>query len=121
MLDKKCKEKQMRIVVTSITRNFNRQNIYAIRYFICELLNFLNVWLQMYLINRFLDGEFMYYGSDVWSFLGMDQNQRTDPMITIFPKIAKCTFYEYGTSGSIQKIDGKKILNFFVAISNNFF
>lgn len=49
----------------------------------------------------------MRYGTDVISYSNMNQENRSDPMIEIFPRITKCTFHKYGASGSIQK-HGKK-------------
>ena len=40
----------------------------------------------------------------------MDQESITDPMIKIFPRVTKCTFYKYGSSGSIVNHDAICIL-----------
>ena len=40
-------------------------NGYAIKYFFCELLCFINVVCQLFLVERFLGGEFMTYGTKV--------------------------------------------------------
>lgn len=32
----------------------------------------------------------------------MNQENRSDPMVEIFPRITKCTFHKYGASGSID-------------------
>lgn len=39
------------------------------------------------------------------SFPKMNQENRSDPMLEVFPRITKCTFHKYGASGSIQKHD----------------
>merc|ERR1712210_194978 len=60
-----------------------------------------------------LGGEFTTYGSDVLALVQMtelEQDQRTDPMARVFPKVTKCTFHKYGPSGTVQKIDGLCIL-----------
>ena len=33
----------------------------------------------------------------------LDDEERIDPMARIFPKITKCTFHNFGASGTIQK------------------
>ena len=91
------------------------ENIF--RFFICEVLNLLNVSLQVYLIDSMLGGEFSTFGinvchaqyfnstsySQVLSFAMLDDEERTDPMARIFPKITKCTFNNFGASGTVQK------------------
>lgn len=69
------------------------------------MLNFINVIGNIYLIDWFLGGEFLTYGLKVLEFSQMDQENRTDPMVAIFPKMTKCTFHKYGTSGTIQNLD----------------
>lgn len=59
----------------------------------------------MYIIDTFLNGTFMTYGTEVIEFMSMNQENRTDPMIEIFPRVTKCTFRKYGPSGTIQTHD----------------
>jgi len=40
----------------------------------------------------------------------MDDEERNDPMVRIFPKVTKCIFHNFGVSGTIQKFDGLCIL-----------
>lgn len=35
----------------------------------------------------------------------MEQTQRYDPMIYIFPRMTKCTFHKFGPSGTLEKHD----------------
>ncbi|KAL0276066.1 UNVERIFIED_CONTAM: hypothetical protein PYX00_003728 [Menopon gallinae] len=90
--------------------NLNLQNFYAIRFFACEFLNFVNVVGQIFFMDLFLDGEFSTYGREVLSFTQLEPEQRHDPMSRVFPKVTKCTFHKYGPSGSVQKFDGLCIL-----------
>ena len=53
----KCTE-----LVRYISETFHTHNTYAVKYFLCDILNFVNVIGQMYLINTFLGGVFMTYG-----------------------------------------------------------
>lgn len=57
----------------------------------------------MFLMNRFFDGEFMTFGLDVIAHMEADQEDRLDPMIYIFPRMTKCTFYKYGVSGEVSE------------------
>lgn len=78
---------------------------YAFRYLLCELIALINVVCQIYFINVFLGGEFTSYGIEVIKFSSCAQEDRIDPMVRIFPRITKCMFHHYGSSGDVQKID----------------
>lgn len=84
--------------------------MYAYRYFACEVLCLVNIFLQMYLMNRFFDGEFLSYGLRVLQFSDAPQEERIDPMVYVFPRVTKCIFHKYGASGTIQKHDSLCIL-----------
>ncbi|XP_014477993.1 PREDICTED: innexin inx2-like [Dinoponera quadriceps] len=105
-----CKSDRRKLLVDYITSNLHMQNFYAYRFFLCEVLNFINVFGQIYFMDFFLDGEFTTYGSDVVRFTEMEPEERIDPMSKVFPKVTKCTFHKYGPSGSVQKFDGLCVL-----------
>lgn len=85
-------------------------NTYAAGYFFCEALNFINVVGNIFFVDVFLGGAFLKYGTDVVRYSGMDQENRTDPMIAVFPRVTKCTFHKFGPSGTIQKHDALCVL-----------
>ena len=64
----------------------------------------------MMLLDRFFDGTFITFGIEVMSFADRDQEDRIDPMVYIFPRMTKCTFHKFGTSGEIEKHDALCIL-----------
>merc|ERR1712165_437149 len=93
--------------------NKHNHEFYAIKFFICELLNFINVVGQIYFMDFFLGGEFTTYGSDVLAMVQMtelEQDQRVDPMSRVFPKVTKCTFHKFGPSGTVERFDGLCVL-----------
>lgn len=61
-------------------------------------------------MDTFLGGAFLTYGTNVVKFSNMNQEQRTDPMIAVFPRLTKCTFHKFGASGTIQKLDALCVL-----------
>ena len=65
---------------------------------------------QMFLMDRFFDGTFLTFGIEVISFAERDQEDRIDPLVYIFPRMTKCTFHKFGTSGEIEKHDALCIL-----------
>lgn len=104
------KKDRIRLLLDYFHTNLHCQNFYAIRFMICEVLNFVNVVAQIYFVDYFLDGEFSTYGSDVIKFTELEPEDRADPMARVFPKVTKCTFHKYGPSGSVQKFDGLCVL-----------
>lgn len=52
----------------------------------------------------------MNYGTQVLSWADMEPEERTDPLIEVFPRLTKCTFHKYGPSGSIEKHDALCLL-----------
>lgn len=110
VVNDEAKEERKKILLDYFGDNLNRHNFYAFRFFICEALNFVNVFVQIYFMDYFLGGEFTTYGSDVLSFTEMEPEERGDPMSRVFPKVTKCTFHKYGPSGSVQKFDGLCVL-----------
>ena len=73
-------------LVKYIRETFHLHNFYAFKYFVCDLLNFVNVIGQMYLLNAFLGGVFLAYGSDVLYWSEANPEDRNDPMIEVFPR-----------------------------------
>ena len=65
---------------------------------------------QMFLLDRFFDGTFITFGIEVMSFADRDQEDRIDPMVYVFPRMTKCTFHKFGSSGEIEKHDALCIL-----------
>lgn len=106
-VEKKLKKK---LLIEYMYSNLKHHNFWAYRYFFCELLSLINVCGQMFLLDRFFDGTFFTYGIEVMSFADRDQEDRIDPMIYVFPRMTKCTFHKFGTSGNIEKHDALCIL-----------
>lgn len=104
-----CKENR-KLLTQYLARTMRQHNLYAIKYFVCEVLNLVNVIVQIYLIDDFLGGEFLTYGKEVLAFTEMDQENRTDPMIYVFPRVTKCLFRKFGPSGDIQTHDSLCVL-----------
>ncbi|XP_015607849.1 innexin inx3 [Cephus cinctus] len=101
---------RMERLVQYIVETLHLHNSYAAGYFFCEALNFINVVGNIFFVDTFLGGAFLTYGTDVVKFSNMNQEQRTDPMVEVFPRVTKCTFHKFGSSGTIQKLDALCIL-----------
>ncbi|XP_065169616.1 innexin inx2 [Atheta coriaria] len=110
IVNEESKNDRKKLLVDYFFSNLRLQNFYAYRFFICEVLNFINVVGQIFFMDYFLDGEFSTYGTDVLRYTEMEPEERIDPMARVFPKLTKCTFHKYGPSGTIQKLDGLCVL-----------
>lgn len=104
LIDDDAKKKRENII-NYLKESWGMNVRYSVGYLLCETLNFVNVVGQMFLINKFLGGIFLDFGPKVFNLLAADDEKRSDPIIETFPRITKCNFYKYGSSGSIQKLD----------------
>nr|XP_031829037.1 innexin shaking-B isoform X1 [Nomia melanderi] len=104
------KKQKKKMLLDYLWENLRFHNWWAYRYYLCEVLALVNVVGQMFLMNRFFDGAFLTFGIDVLRFLESDQEDRVDPMIYVFPRMTKCTFYKYGVSGEVERHDAVCIL-----------
>lgn len=57
---------------------------------------------NIFLMDKFLGGAFLTYGIEVLKYSSMNQWDRADPMIKIFPRMTKCRYQLYGPSGTVS-------------------
>jgi len=105
-----AKADQIGVIVKYFRLHRGTHATYAMRFFACELLNFINCIGQIFFIDTFLNGEFSTYGLRVFEYTGLEPEDRPDPMAVVFPKVTKCTFHKYGPSGTVQLHDGLCVL-----------
>ena len=104
------KKERKSMLVNYFSVNLHNHSFYAFRFFICEILNFVNVVGQIYFTDRFLGYEFTTYGTRVLSMSESALGSRSDAMEMVFPKVTKCTFRKYGSSGTVETHDGLCVL-----------
>ena len=105
VMNKDERWEKIHLLADYIQASMHCHNFYAIKFFLCELLNLGNSVFNMWFMDKFLDGMFFTYGIDVLAFTETNQEERTDPMIVRFPRITKCSFNMYGPSGTIETHD----------------
>ena len=110
MVDEDQKEDRKKVLVEYFVEDRGVHDMYALKFFFCEFLNLINVIGQLFFMDFFLGGEFSTYGAEVLSMTNLEQEDRTDPMSRVFPKVTKCTFHKFGTSGNIESHDALCIL-----------
>lgn len=109
-LSKECITEKVEHLMDYFFMQLHGQNSYAYKYFSCELLNFINVVGQICFMNAFIGNDFVLYGIYVIFFDQTAHPNTTNPMKQVFPTITKCTFYEYGPSGTRENYEGLCIL-----------
>lgn len=96
------REAQFNALSKYIKNHMETHKAWAFKYFFFEGLNFAVVIGMIFFTDWFLGGEFLTYGTSVMEVVGLDPENRTDPMTYVFPRMAKCTFRSFGSSGTIQ-------------------
>ncbi|XP_011695495.1 PREDICTED: innexin inx7 [Wasmannia auropunctata] len=99
---RKDRDEKIQQIRTGFINRLHLNRPWAYYLTLCEILNFINVILQIYLTDRFLGGAFLNLGPSVTQPVPKDEIKSLD---IIFPKMTKCTFYKYGKSGSMETHD----------------
>jgi len=93
----------------------NKYNIYYVGFVICEFLNLIVVICTIWMTNKFLNGQFMWYGFRVWTYYSLPPEEQRgfakNPMCKAFPRIASCTYYRFGSAGKESNINALCILS----------
>ncbi|KAA0192182.1 hypothetical protein HAZT_HAZT003656 [Hyalella azteca] len=92
IMEKDERQKKHRLLSSYMVHNLNMHTLWAWRFFSCEILALCVVIFNLYFTNFFLGGTFFEYGSDVLSFVELEDGERIDPMVRLFPTVAKCNF-----------------------------
>ncbi|RXG56266.1 Innexin inx1 [Armadillidium vulgare] len=91
--------------------NGHMHNSYVFKYWFCELLSLVNIIGQLFLVDRFLGGEFMKYGIKVRTrILRSRPGREGRPNDIRFPRMTKCHFHIFGPSGTIERRDSLCLL-----------
>lgn len=80
-------------------------SMYAIRFYVCELLNLLMVILNMVLLEYVFDGFWYEFAPAIRAIFRNDHRVWAQATAGVFPKIAKCEYFDFGPSGTIQHKD----------------
>ena len=106
--DKTEKRERLQKLVLGFKSMKGKTWAYAFGHTFTEILNWVNVILQFVLTHFFLQGKFFTYGKRVYSYWTEEEDLKNsiwDPMDDIFPKAAKCEFFNYGVGGGVQNGD----------------
>lgn len=94
-----------------LTRESRRKQARYVAIFVgCEMLNFVVVLLNMFLVNFIFADFWTSYQPAVRALFSLDMNSWTSYNSVVFPKLAKCDFIYVGPSGSKQTLDALCLL-----------
>lgn len=87
-----------------------RHRIYAIRYFLAEVLNLITVGVNILLLNVFLSGFWFDFWPAIQILFEFNYDGWLEATAHVFPRVAKCEYFFGGPSGGIQNIDALCLL-----------
>nr|BDT62919.1 MAG: innexin [Trachysalambria curvirostris majanivirus] len=106
------RKKQLKELATYIKTSRSTNQIYAIKFLICDVLYILNIIINIIMTDKVLNGNFISYGKNVLVYYNSEnKTSLNNPMHVIFPKITKCDLKLFGVSGTIEKHDFLCILS----------
>jgi hypothetical protein len=105
VLDPELIQKKKALLGSYLLAHLGYNNIYAGVFALCELLNFVGVFLQMLFLDGITDHLFFQLGVDSVRY-GRTDGVKYSPMARGFPVMGKCTIKVYGDGGNIENHDG---------------
>ena len=98
VMDEEKRSQEVKNLCQFLKKSLNQHNQYAAKYFICELLNAINISVSSWILNYFLNDMFVVLGS----FPNIEN--------VLFPSYTKCQISVFGASGTVQKHDSNCVL-----------
>lgn len=71
----------------------------------CEVFCLIHLILEIWFLNLFLGGRFLYLGFHWLYYTHLADEPTLDPLIHLFPRVVKCVFHKFGSTGSLETID----------------
>jgi len=92
---------------------FHHNNWYFWGFVFTEFLNFVILFVNFWLMDKFLDGKFWNYGSEVFEFEFKTPYKSTasNPYCKLFPLVTSRDYKNFGTGGGEQTANGLCLLN----------
>jgi len=110
-----AEKKKDELLATFNKHLHNKYDRYFQTFIGCELLNLVILVSQVLATNAFLGGTFLTYGMDVHMYFRTppEENHRLgrhNPMCEAFPRVASCSYFQYGGGGEQARLDALCIL-----------
>jgi len=107
---KEEREQKIQALAAFVVNSKGNHSMWLLYFIFCEFLCFVNVFGNIFFTDTFLGNEFTTLGTKVMEYTESDPEVRSDPLSQIFPRVTKCTWHQYGPSGTIQKYDTMCVL-----------
>ena len=109
-MDKDTLKKKIGNLSMYVNETLGSYDGYYLRFLMCDFLNIINVFANMFLINRFINDEFFTYGPRCVQYFQNPKSVEVSPLTFTFPKLTKCEFQLFGVSGTVQNLDAICVL-----------
>lgn len=98
-----CIQKERLLRYLHGPKRYHRQ--YALKYYCCEFIALGALILNMFIMNAVFNNFWSEFYPAINAFLRNDMKNFSKYSAVLFPSQAKCDYFNFGSSGSIQKID----------------
>jgi len=109
-MDEADKIKRIQESARYMAKTLHHHTFYALKFLGCEFLAFSISLANLFFTDAFLGGSFFFYGKNALSYLAGDIHDVNNPLNKIFPKVTKCLWKKFGTSGTIETYDSLCVL-----------
>ncbi|XP_043229520.1 innexin shaking-B-like [Amphibalanus amphitrite] len=109
-MDKDTLKKKIGNLSMYVNETLGSYDGYYLRFLLCDFLNIVNVFANMFLIDHFINHEFLTYGPRCARYFQDPSKVDVSPLTFTFPKLTKCEFQLYGVSGTVQNLDALCVL-----------
>ncbi|XP_021947052.1 innexin inx2 isoform X1 [Folsomia candida] len=105
MLPDEKKIKHRKKILLYLRRNRGFHTKYAVQYAFCEFLNLVNIVLQVFLTDFFVNNAFTDYGLNVLTLTQEKPYMRDDELARVFPTVTACRLATGGVAFGKQNYD----------------
>lgn len=103
VMDEEAAVKHREAILHYFCPNRGHHTVYAWRYIICEVLCLVNVLLQMFSLDLFLNHQFSSYGLKLFSLPHTRPFLRYDELAHVFPTVTACRIATGGVAfGTVE-------------------
>ena len=102
LVDAEVINEKKKLTAECLRKGKNTNTVYGAVLILCELLNWFNVTVQLYLLNEWFSYYFFKNPINVVMLAGESSFSRIDPLELAFPKTITCNIKSFGPSGTIN-------------------
>ncbi|GAB6027655.1 hypothetical protein CHUAL_001897 [Chamberlinius hualienensis] len=95
----------LHLTANYIQSRWSKRKSSIILYCIFVCANLANVVGNIFILNNLFKSNFHILGWQSFLYFVTFQIYRTDPLMSIFPRMVKCSYYDFGAGGSVQSHD----------------